>query len=255
MGLIRYEAANRIPDRSNSNQLIYVKTQMSSGGGGGGQVDEYTKLLLHMDGTNGSTSFIDSSLTPKTVTAFGNASISTAKAKFGQSGYFDGTSAYLTVPASDDWFFGTGAWTIDFWINFSSLSGDQGLFWLYQSPNFVLLRKLESGNFLQFQVRSGGFDIAAYTATTAFTSTNVFYHVEVSRANSGGIKLFIDGVDVTPASPGIAIGTSSIPNLSSSISIGSYLDISYTNGYLDEYRVSKGIQRHTTSFTPPTTPY
>jgi hypothetical protein len=40
-------------------------------------------LLLYGNGTNGSTTIIDSSPSPKTVTAFGNAQISTAQSKFG----------------------------------------------------------------------------------------------------------------------------------------------------------------------------
>ena len=40
-------------------------------------------LLLHGDGTNGFTTITDSSPTPKTVTAVGNAQISTAQSKFG----------------------------------------------------------------------------------------------------------------------------------------------------------------------------
>ncbi len=42
-------------------------------------------LLLHGDGTNGSTTIVDSSPTPKTVTAIGNAQLSTAQSKFGSN--------------------------------------------------------------------------------------------------------------------------------------------------------------------------
>ena len=49
-------------------------------------------LLLHGDGTNGSTTIVDSSSSSKTVTAVGDAQISTAQSKFGGSSiYFDGT--------------------------------------------------------------------------------------------------------------------------------------------------------------------
>jgi hypothetical protein len=49
-------------------------------------------LLLHGDGTNGSTTITDNSPTPKTVTAVGNAQISTAQSKFGGASIlFDGT--------------------------------------------------------------------------------------------------------------------------------------------------------------------
>src|SRR3972149_9214360 len=67
-------------------------------------IDSYTKLLLHMDGANGSTTFTDEM--GQAVTANGNAQISTAQSKFGgASGLFDGTGDYLSVPASADWDF------------------------------------------------------------------------------------------------------------------------------------------------------
>jgi hypothetical protein len=54
-------------------------------------------LLLHGNGTNGSTTITDNSPTPKTVTAVGNAQISTAQSKFGGASIaFDGTGDYLT---------------------------------------------------------------------------------------------------------------------------------------------------------------
>ena len=52
----------------------------------------------------------------KSVTAVGNAQISTTQSKFGgASGYFDGTGDGLTTPDTDDWHFGSGDFTIDFW--------------------------------------------------------------------------------------------------------------------------------------------
>ena len=53
-------------------------------------------LLLHGDGTNGSTTFKDDSINNHTITAYGNAQISTAQSKFGGSSiYFDGNGDYL----------------------------------------------------------------------------------------------------------------------------------------------------------------
>ena len=73
-----------------------------------------TKLLLNGNGTNGSTTFTDSSNSSYTVTANGNAQISTAQSKFGSASmYFDGTGDYLTVSnatASD--VFGSGDFTM-----------------------------------------------------------------------------------------------------------------------------------------------
>ena len=81
------------------------------------QVFNNVSLLLHGDGTNGSTTITDSSLTPKTVTAVGNAQISTAQSKFGGASIaFDGTGDYLTVPDNADFEFGSGNFTIEGWI-------------------------------------------------------------------------------------------------------------------------------------------
>jgi len=50
-----------------------------------------------------STTFTDSSLSPKTITRYGNAQIDTAQSVFGgAAGLFDGSGDYLTIPDSDD---------------------------------------------------------------------------------------------------------------------------------------------------------
>ena len=61
--------------------------------------DSYTKALLHMDGADGSTTFIDES--GKTWTRAGNAQIDTSQYKFGgASGLFDGSGDWVDTPGS-----------------------------------------------------------------------------------------------------------------------------------------------------------
>jgi hypothetical protein len=73
-------------------------------------------LLLHGDGTNGSTTITDSSISPKTVTAVGNAQISTAQSKFGGASIaFNGTTSYLTTPANSDFAYDAD-FTIECWL-------------------------------------------------------------------------------------------------------------------------------------------
>ena len=60
----------------------------------------------------------------KIVTANGNARITTGQSEFGgASGLFDGSGDYLSTPDSADWYFGTGDFTIDFWVRFNALPG------------------------------------------------------------------------------------------------------------------------------------
>ena len=73
-------------------------------------------LLLHMDGTNGSTTFTDSSANAITMTA-NNAQLSTAQAKFGTaSGLFDGTGDYLSNGGNAALAYGTADFTIMQWL-------------------------------------------------------------------------------------------------------------------------------------------
>ncbi|MEY2985839.1 MAG: Synechococcus phage, partial [Candidatus Parcubacteria bacterium] len=80
-------------------------------------------LLINGNGTNGSTSIIDSSSNSNTVTAFGNSQISNAQSKFGGSSiYFDGSGDYLNIGYNGGAFdFGSSDWTVEFWIYLPSL--------------------------------------------------------------------------------------------------------------------------------------
>ena len=70
-------------------------------------------LLLHGDGTNGSTTITDNSPGARTVTAHGNAQISTARKKFRTGSIlFDGTGDYLSVPVDSGLELRAGAFTI-----------------------------------------------------------------------------------------------------------------------------------------------
>ena len=80
-------------------------------------------LLLHMDGSNGSTTFTDNSSNGFTVTANGNAQISTAQSKWnGASGYFDGAGDFLTVPVNSAFELGTGDFDVELWARFDSVN-------------------------------------------------------------------------------------------------------------------------------------
>ena len=83
-----------------------------------GGIDEYTKLMLHMDDTG----LTDSSLSPHIVSINGNVVRSDTQSKFsGYSAVFDGTDDWLTVTDSTDFDFGNGNFTIDFWIYTTSI--------------------------------------------------------------------------------------------------------------------------------------
>src|SRR5690606_36671645 len=82
-------------------------------------VDMYTVSMLHMDGVDGATTFIDE--TGKAWTTHGNAQIDTEQYQFnGASALFDGTGDYIRTPSHGNFNFGNGNFTIDAWVRLNS---------------------------------------------------------------------------------------------------------------------------------------
>ena len=111
----------------------------------GDQFFANVKLLLKMDGSNGSAAFTDSSSSRRTITAYGSAQIGTAQSKFGQSGYFGGAGDYVATGSSADFDWSAGDAVIEGWfyvedltanrvICSTSSSADDGATAVYVSP-------------------------------------------------------------------------------------------------------------------------
>ena len=229
-------------------------------------VDPYrsqVSLLLHGDGANGSTTIVDSSPTPKTVTAFGNAQISTAQSKFsGASVSFANTNASgdsnrLTIPSVSDFDLATSNFTIESWVylNNSNGGGIVGKQRGVSSWGEYVFASLSSSRYLFFGCTTGGESGSGWTMINLTASIAVplqsWAHVAVTRSGSV-FTLWIDG-----ASAGNATSSSSITSGSGLLSIGSSKDSGALgmNGYIDDLRITKGVARYTANFTPPTAPF
>ena len=220
-------------------------------------VDSFTVALLHMNGTDTSTTFTDE--TGKAITAVGNAQIDTAQSVFnGASGLFDGTGDYLTAADSADWQLDGGsnsnAWTIDFWVRFNGDPGVSPMGFVEQyTDNSNAWALLLVNNLLEFYVLSGGaFTVVIDNAWNPATAT--WYHVAVVKNGATGYMMFVDGTQIGTTQTDI----DTIPNLTGSIQIGRESETSGNfdlNGWMDEVRISKGIARWTANFTPPTGEY
>lgn len=214
-------------------------------------------LLLHGDGTNGSTTIVDSSPSPKAITALGNAKISTAQSKFGGSSIlFDGNGDKLTIPQSSDFEFGTGDLTIEFWALKSSngVNGYDPVFINQRTatlPGFIVELSSNRGMFIYFN--SGGSTLACTASTTV--NDGAWHHWAVCRSN-GTWFLFKDGTSLTKSTD--TIGSANILAYSPGHFIGSYQQDSVNydfNGYIDDFRITKGIARYTANFTSPSAPF
>lgn len=214
--------------------------------------DANTLLLLHFDGTNGSTTFTDSSSYARTATVVGNAQLSTAWSKFGTaSALFDGSGDVITFPDSADWNFGANNFTIDFWMKSSTSSPICGQSYFTSGSDFQYGVHIQgSGGALVVAGGSG-----PQNASLNFTSSSSTYfdgsahHVALVR-NGNVFTIYKDGV--ADGSQTISI---TLMNSSETFKIGRSNTASGDyNGSIDEFRISN-IARWTTGFTPPTSAY
>ena len=217
-------------------------------------------LLLHCDGAEGSSTFVDSSAAPKTVTAYGNAKISTAQSKFGgASALFDGAS-YLTAAHSTDLELADKDFCIEMWLRMSALPASGQYVALASkrvsaamSNAFTLWYAGTEKFYFSYSV-NGTTQIDSATLNSTNLIVGQFYHVALVRS-AGVIKIYLDGV----VGAGVHnIGTASIHGggteplkIGATNSTPSY----HLNGYIDELRITKGVARYTANFTPPTEPF
>jgi hypothetical protein len=218
--------------------------------------DSYTKLLLHMDGANNSTTFTDSSGSTHTVTAVADAKIAARNdPKIGLGClYCDGTGDYFTLADSADWYLADGDFTIDTWIKINSLSAANGICGQYADANnywqFYLAATTGKATFLAKATT----DKASYVTTTWGASIDTWYHIELSR-DGAAMYFFVNGVSQTLTET-TAISTNEVPDLAAVLEIGACANHgTVLNGYLDEVRLSKGVIRHTGDFTPNSSEY
>ena len=206
-------------------------------------------LLLPFDGSNGATSTTDSSNNNSTVTFVGTSQISTAQSKFGGSSMlFDGDSDYLTVTNSSfSTFNASGATlTIELWVYFNSISGQQDFVMNYANSSGGLVIRKTTGHVIQTNLSGDGADI---TGTTTM-SAGQWYHVALSGSD-GSYKLFLNGTQEGSTYTGSLGAGSSTYQIGAFYWSGSLYGP--VNGYLDDIRFTAGLARYTSNFTPPTT--
>jgi len=176
----------------------------------------------------------------------GNAQISTAQSKWGGGSIaFDGTGDWLIFPSSNAFAFGTGDYTVETWVYFTSINTTD--------LQIIFMSGSTSGNNFYFHVDgnqiSVGTSAAFISNQVSSFSTGVWYHIAACRAG-GTLRLFKDGVQQGTNATDSTNWTSE-----GFARIGSNQSSSQTlYGYVDDFRISK-FARYTGNFTAPTAPF
>lgn len=196
----------------------------------------------------------------KTVTAQGSAQLDTSNKEFGSAGAkFDAAGDYLNITAnSADFNFGSADFTVDFWWKSKTTSAPADIFDLFNiDKNSVH----SAGNYgFEIYVASSLLVVATFSNGTnqynATAAVNVldqaWHHIAVIR-NGNAFKIFVDG---TVGAVTDTISGSQNFDVNMVVEIANRFGGGETAlGWIDELRVSKGIARWTSNFTPPVAEY
>ena len=233
------------------NTLYYYCTAHASGMNGSISVttdetkaDPYAwknVLALPLVGSSSDVSnSVNSGSTTKVIGSGGNPAASSATSNFYSGSFqFDGND-YLTIPNTTELTMGTGDFTVEFWYKVSS--------------------SFAGSNFYVFDFNSNGLRVQLYNNTIAFATgssliqvtvngadTNSWHHIACVRSSSTAI-LYYNGINV-----GTFSSTENI-TMGSTASIGRYGGSgNYYSGYLQDFRVYKGVAKYTSNFIPAST--
>lgn len=224
-GLSYYYAVSTVSD---SGELVSSVKKVDAVLGDDGDVywDDVSSLL-HLD-----SNFLDQK--PITWVGSGSPTIVTDTKHFG-AGSLRMIGSQKLSASSDNFKFGTGDYTIE-------------CFYKPDSLNKAIINW--NGGNKTLYLWSGGwsyFDGSVNAITGGVVSYSTFTHLALVR-NSGAMSLFVGGVLVDSA-------TDTFDITSGDLNLGIINPSNPSGGWWDEVRITKGVARYTTSFTPPTEPF
>lgn len=211
----------------------------------GSNYDTETKLLLHLN-----TDLTDSSQYTHSLSASGGAAVSASEVKFGSGALaLDGSGDYISTPIDSDFQFGSGNYTIDCWIYVNSLASNMSICsWNQDGTNAVYFYITTDGKINYLTAVSNILKVQMFSPIGTIT-TGQWYHVAVVR-NGNSYNIYVNGISVQSDT-----NTDAFYAYTGNLEIGTDINNRYLNGYIDEFRISKGIARWTSSFTPETDEY
>lgn len=200
-------------------------------------------LLMHMDGVNGGTSFPDVKghiVTPTLVTT------SSTIPKFGSAAAAFGAGSSLSVPSSTD-FDMAGDFTIECWMYVDPTMPDSARLFsrgAFNQTNNLSIEIDVNNRRLGLRMNDTGGAPGLYTSSLAY-SFSTWHHVAVSRTGTT-VQVFVDGVSKGTTTNG-NVANAATPFLIGALNGTPNFEF---KGYIDEFRVTKGVGRYTTTFTP-----
>jgi hypothetical protein len=182
----------------------------------------------------------------------GNAQISTSVKKFGTGSLaFDGSGDYLTSYSSTNFEVGSGDFTLEAWLYPTSYNGFFGKNTTDDHKYFKV--DVQSDGTITFYVTNTGSSWQINSSSSAGVwELNTWWHFAIVRSGTS-FKVYKNGTQIISATmSGSVYTTTNAPFILGATSLPGFAYIQVYSGYIDDLRITKGVARYTTTFTPPT---
>lgn len=219
--------------------------------------DDYwdnTVLLLHFDGVNNGTIFVDSGPKSKDLVVAGSVITRTDIYKFGQSADFGSSGGGIaTNVGTDDFAFGTGDFTVELWIRTTNLAPQYVLdnLVLGDGGTWALIINAAGDGTVGWWTGAGAGTLVASSTTTP--ADQGWVHIAVVR-ESGALGIYVNGT-LEAAVADATDYTDTVPYFLIANQRGG-TGVTNFDGQMDELRITKGVARYTgASFDLATLPF
>ena len=217
-----------------------------------------TTALTNVSGTSVLLNFqnakIDDEVRNVNIETLGNAQTSTTQSKFGGSSMaFDGTGDGLFAAPSTNLNFNSENFTIEFWIYYNSLTGFQTIVSNGYSPSVTTGWLVQTGNGngkVNFYMLTASSSTVIAADGGSSISTGTWYHIAIVR-NGTTTTVYRNGTSVGSGTDA-SVYTATAANIYVGGGSTSGFNNFYLNGYIDDFRITKGTALYTANFTPPT---
>jgi len=167
----------------------------------------------------------------------------------GSSMYFDGTGDWVAFTAAQ-YYLGRGDFTIEGWINVPNIDTTYRTVFSLGNPVQIYTRNGTIECYLNDSDDTTTYIVNGVYGPANSVVRNAWTHIALVR-NGTLVTVYVNGV------AGVAATniTASVAASAASGYIGAVLGTYPLTGYVKDLRVTRGLARYTTGFTPPTTPF
>lgn len=220
----------------------------------------YVSFLLRCRGTEGSRILVDESLSRLPITQVGSPRITSSQALRNPGCLeLEGSGSYLSLPDASAFEFLAADFTVEAWMmirrhfsdpiivgQWGNSTATQAWLFNYQTP--ADLSRTE----LQFAYTTGVATFRVYTVATPLPTMR-WLHLAACRSGAS-LRMFVNGVQIGTTFNSSTDTIRTAPT--NAVLIGHKTDSpSFVNGFIDSVRVTKGVARYQSNFSPPVWPF